>query len=540
MSIADRIRKQFGLVKREDYQRVLTNATRMYEAGRLNRMTQDWMTTYATIDSDIRTNIVAVRERARNMTKNDGIARRFLNLCIANVVGPNGFKLQMNVTERDKNYKLLPDVIANTRIEEAWQEFIKRENCSLNGRHSFRSLCDQIISYRKIDGEAFLRIVYTKSMPHGIGIEIIPTELIDEQYNEQLANGAAVKMGVELNKYRKPVAYYIKETDQASEVTSPGVGYANTRRRIPASEVIHYFKQQWADQTRGMSDLAPSMVRLRHLSGYEEAAVQNARITAAKMGFFSNKAGNPATEFVGDSVDASGNIQLDVEPGKMNDIGDKEFTPWDPTFPHAQHEMFVKTEGKMIAAGFNVSYASLSADLSEANYSSNRVGLLDEREMWKIEQMDFIEQVLQPIFAAWLDSVLLMGILGLPNAKFDKFNKPVFVGRRWPWIDPAKDLEATRNELQLRIKSLYDVAGENGNDLEQIFADTAEVEALAKKHNITLNFESKQLPTPQKEDETKPKEKPEPEEDDEELTDATKALVLEALGVIPSNGNGKH
>lgn len=507
---------------------VSTAVVRAYEAGKVSRLTQDWLTTYQTIDSDIRSNLANVRQRARDLVKNDGLARRYLNLCKVNIVGPKGFKLQMNAKE-PRNGKMVPDVVANMKIEEAWNEFVKAENCSVNGRHSFRAICDQLVGYRKVDGEAFLRIISRKSAPHGILLEIVPTELIDEQYNERLTDNSAVKMGVELDAWRRPVAYHIRKIDQASEVMSI-IPSRERSVRVPASEMIHYFDQTWADQTRGMSDIAPSMVRLRHLSGYEEAAVINARISAAKGGFFSNKSSEPgaSNEFSGDRTDSDGNIQIDVEPGKMSDIGDKQFTPWDPTFPHAQHEMFVKTEGKMIAAGLNVAYASLSNDLSEANYSSNRVGLLDEREMWKHEQEEFIEQVLTRVFSAWLESALLKGVITLPFAKFDQFNKPTWSGRRWAWIDPQKDLEAIRTELDLKITSLYDVIGERGEDLEQIFSDIAEVKLLAEKYGITLTAAS---PKPKEPDDAIP--------DAQATDDPARELLLEAI-TRPGNGNGKH
>lgn len=501
---------------------------RAYEAGKVNRLTQDWITTYQTIDSDIKSNLAAVRQRARDLVKNDGLARRFLNLCRVNVIGPKGVKLQMNVKEL-RSGKLVPDVVANMKIEEAWHEFVKPANCSINGRLSFRAICNQLVSYRKVDGEAFLRIVRKKESPHGILLEIVPTELIDEQYNERLSDNAAIKMGVELDGWRRPVAYHVRKVDQASEVLSI-IPSRERSVRIPASDMIHYFDQTWADQTRGMSDLAPSMVRLRHLSGYEEAAVINARISAAKGGFFSNKTSEPgaSSEFAGDRTDTDGNIQIDVEPGKMSDIGDKTFTPWDPTFPHAQHEMFVKTEGKMIAAGLNVAYGSLSNDLSEANYSSNRIGLLDEREMWKHEQEEFIEQVLDRVFTAWLESALLKGVINLPVSKLDQFNKPVWVGRRWAWIDPQKDLEAIRTELDLKITSPFDVVGERGDDLEQIYQDIAEAKVLASKYGLQLTVNT-----------AKPKEPDDATEDDDDQTTPARALALAAL-TAPGNGNGHH
>ena len=120
-------------------------AKRSYAAGQINRLTSDFLTTTTSINADIRMNISAVRERARDLYKNNPHVRRFINLCRQNIVGPLGFKLQMNIQELAGG-ETVNDEAANKKIEDAFADWSKAENCSVNGRYTFRQLQDIMIS----------------------------------------------------------------------------------------------------------------------------------------------------------------------------------------------------------------------------------------------------------------------------------------------------------------------------------------------------------------------------------------------------------
>jgi capsid protein len=57
----------------------------------------------------------------------------------------------------------------------------------------------------------------------------------------------------------------------------------------------------------------------------------------------------------------------------------------------------------------------------------------------------------------------------LPAAKFEKFNAPEFQGRRWPWVDPLKDVQASVLAINNLLTTRTKVLAEQGGD----FTDTA-------------------------------------------------------------------
>ena len=60
---------------------------------------------------------------------------------------------------------------------------------------------------------------------------------------------------------------------------------------------------------------------------------------------------------------------------------------------------------------------------------------------------------------------LLTGqIPNLPFSKFDKFNSPIFRGRRWKWVDPLKDITATIMAINNGLSSWTEEINAGGGD----------------------------------------------------------------------------
>jgi hypothetical protein len=89
-------------------------------------------------------------------------------------------------------------------------------------------------------------------------------------------------------------------------------------------------------------------------------------------------------------------------------------------------------------------------------------------------QRFFIEHFCEPVFDPWLEASLSRGVIGIPGGsplpveQFDKFNQPHFSPRRWPWLDPKADAEATKIEIAEGWTSHARVCAEKGCDEEEI------------------------------------------------------------------------
>ncbi len=446
MSLLSRLAARFGYVPASE---AVRTGRRAYAAAKLTNLTSDWITSPVTADVDLRSGMVPVRVRARDLAQNNDYAKAYLRALKKNVVGADGFTLQVKAVDYVVDPKTgmtapKPDVLANAILEQAFASWCKPGICEVSGRFSFRKVQEIAIETAGRDGEIFLRIVRGPAArnKYGFALQLIEPDYVDETYNATLQNGNVIRLGVEIDPWRRPVAYWIRKYMPGMDVYGASLA-ATERERIPASEMIHFYDPERADQTRGISWLVQSMIRMRHLGGYEEAAVVNARAGASKMGFY--KPGISGEEYTGDSVTETGNPVTSVEPG-VNEILPPgwEFIPYEPKYPDQQYDGFVRATLRGMSAGLWVAFCYQTNGRSDVNFSTIRAGVIEERETWKALQKLFVEVVNDRVFSEWLLMALTTGAVNLPLSRYEKFNAPKWTGRRWAWVDPLKDVEANR------------------------------------------------------------------------------------------------
>jgi capsid protein len=127
-----------------------------------------------------------------------------------------------------------------------------------------------------------------------------------------------------------------------------------------------------------------------------------------------------------------------------------------------------------------LNYNTWAKDLENVNYSSIRQGTLSEREIYRILQDYFIGDFEIPVFNQWLKMALMAGeIDGLGPRDFDRCCYADFSGRTWAWVDPARDIAALREEIELGINSRSNVCRERGKDFAKIVAENeSDIELL--------------------------------------------------------------
>lgn len=486
MSVMRRIAKRMGFVHNSELERVRA-AVRAYAAAKLNRTTADWIMSPMSADAEIKLGMWAVRARARDLEINNDYVKGYLRACKRNIVGHRGFVLQMKIQDPDGTW----DTYANDAIENAFADWSRRRYCTLSGKYTFRHVQELVLNTVKRDGEAFVRMVRGANLgPYGFALQLIEPDHVDETYNDLLPNGNIVRMGIEIDENRRPIAFFVKKFRPELEMYG-GTAYSRgPYNKIPASDMIHVYDPDRFDQTRALSQLSQSMIRLHHLQGYEEAAVINARASACKMGFFTTAPEDPGADWTGEK-DEEGNLIDEASPGTFFDLGSRKFTPYDPKYPAEQHDPFIKSNLRGISAGLGISYANVSQDLSETSYASGRTGLLEEREEWKKQQTWFTEAFLIPVFEGWLDMTLTMGAVNLPYSKMEKFNRPTWVGRRWAWVDPEKDTNASNKAIAACTKAPSAVMSEAGDDIEDVYQRIARDRKLAKKYGLDPDYGTK-------------------------------------------------
>lgn len=455
-------------------------------------LTADWNKTSQPINTELKGSLAKLRARSRDIAKNDPYALRFLKLAKNNVVGSTGFALQPRIKVRRGKET---DLEACKAVAKGWKEFSKKGSFEVTGRLS-RTQVERLITDSLIkDGEYILKLVEGAAAGNkfGFAVQMIDPAMLPIDYNVDLPNGNKIVMGVEVDQYGRPQFYHFHSNE------SSGLSYSYNRRnyvKVPAKDIIHGFITEYVDQLRGIPHFAPVGFRMKMLDGYDEAEVVSARVAASKMGIWER--GENAEEWGGDEGD-DGDFIDEVRPGGF-EIGPEGYTfkPFDPTHPGGNFNSFRKGMIRSIAAAFGISYHTLGNDLEGVNYSSGRLGALEDRELWITLQSHLIDEVIEPIFNRWLERSLELGVLTLENgailggkegptkrlSELERYKNVSFQGRRWPWVDPLKDIKAHGEAIDRRLTSVSNVIREQGGNPDDVFQEIADEQEKMKALGI--------------------------------------------------------
>lgn len=439
---------------------------RIFQAAGTGRLEQSWTATPTSVDSWIYQHWSTLVARSREQAENNDHATKFVQLCRDNIAGPKGFTLQAQV--KDPNGT--PDTLASTALEDAFARFSKRGAFDVTGTLSRSDAERMICSNLPIDGEVIAIARYGRELNEfGFAVQFVDPVLLNPMHYEELGNGNVIRHGIEFNSNGKPISYYFRKMDerQVGYIQSYG---ANTYDRVPAENVCHIFLPEKIGQKRGLGWMRTALWRLRMLGGFEDAAVVNARVGAAKMGFFRDPEGQN---------DEDDEIPMEGDPGTFEDIGNRELVQWNPQFPDQSIDPFTKSLLRSIASGLKVSYNNLASDLTSVNFSSIRQGALDERETWKGLQEMLIGQWSEWLYERWLQRALLAEAVKVANKplkfeRLDKYRGVSWRPRRWGWIDPSAEMAAAEKAIAMRLKSRTEVIGETtGRDAADVWEETA-------------------------------------------------------------------
>jgi lambda family phage portal protein len=499
---------------------LLGKSRAIYEAAEAHRLLADWITSLNTADEEVRAGIDRLRSRARDLERNNSTIRNYLRITAVNVIGANGMRLQSQVRNNDGRLATW----INDRIEAGWHEWSRKP--TIDGRQTLASFSRLGLKTICRDGEMFIRKWRGfDGNRFRFALEPIDADLLDPGFSRRAATGVnEIVMSVEIDGFGRPVAYHVRKSRYSSE-----------RERIPADQIIHLYDPDRVNQTRGVTWMTSVMVPIRQLAGYIESELVAARIGAAKMGFFQR-----VKDAIGPGAldSGTGTLATEANPGTFGVLPDGyEVASWNPDHPAAAFGAFLKEAKRDVATGVGVSSNVLTSDLENVNYSSMRSGLLLDRDVWRVLQQWWIDAFLWPVYEEWLNMALLSGAVALDSRDFRRFLTARWVPRGWAWVDPQKDVTATRDAISAGLTSRRIALAEQGLDLEDVFEQLAEEERLAEEYQINVDPRATAGATPASVPADEPKDEPSDEVADDEASDEAGDRAGRGPG---HNGNGSR
>ena len=385
-----------------------------------------------------------LRNRARYEVANNSYAKGIV-LTLANDTIGTGPRLQM-LTRSDE---------VNNEIEHEFGRWA-REIALAEKLRTMRMA-------RAQDGEAFGILVNNPALDHAVKLDL---RLIEADHvtspNTYLLDRHEVD-GILLDAFGNPVAYHVLKDHPGNR----GVRVNNEYSTIPASHMIHIFRQDRPGQHRGIPEITPALPLFAQLRRFTLAVLGSAEAAANFAGIlYTDAPANGEAESVEpmDVVELERNMLLTMPGGwKMAQV-----EPMQPATTYAEFKREILNE---IARCLNMPYNIAAGNSSGYNYASGRLDHQTYYKSIRVDQAFIAERVLDRILAAWLWEYALEAGGRIVFGSAGPIGGQTMPDHQWFWdglehVDPAKEANAQATRLANHTTTLAHEYGRQGKDWE--------------------------------------------------------------------------
>jgi lambda family phage portal protein len=449
---------------------------RKYEGASAGRRTDGWRTSSTSANAEILPALSKLRDRCRDLARNNAHAINAVEGIVANTVGA-GILPRFSGEER-----------AVHEAQQLWRESMATTAADSDGLENFYALQDLVLRTVMESGEALIRRRVRRpedGLAVRLQLQVLEPDHLDTAKDGIADNGNLLIQGVEFDKIGRRRAYWLFQHHPGDR------GFWGARspesKRVDASEIIHVFRRKRPGQARGVPLGAAVILRARNWDEYEDAQLQKQLVAACYAAFETVSDDNPAAA-ANPTATAADEYPVDMlESGTVQRLTPgHEITFSDPP-EVGELEAMASISLHAIAAGWQVPYELMTGDYSRTNYSSarmawNEFGRRIEGWRWKL----LVPQFCQRVFEWWLEIALLSG----------KLSSPVGVEWRAPrkeLLDPTKEVPAIRASVRAGLQSLDQAIAEQGEDPDQVLADIAATNKKLDELGLTLDTDPRKV-----------------------------------------------
>ena len=143
----------------------------------------------------------------------------------------------------------------NDAIESLWHQWSYAEYCHTGGKLCFSDIERLLIRSIAESGEVFVRLVKQSfsGSPIPLALEIIEADQLDDGLNGRSLQGNEIRMGVEVDRWGRPIAYHFLGYHPGDYQFSNQQISSQRHNRVLAADVIHLYRMDRPGQTRGAS-----------------------------------------------------------------------------------------------------------------------------------------------------------------------------------------------------------------------------------------------------------------------------------------------
>jgi lambda family phage portal protein len=438
-----------------------------YRGGVATRLDRGFSTNLSLVHGSTgeRQKLASMRDRARQLDRDNSIAHSLLNTETDNVVA-EGMTLQSRTSD-------------NTFNNEAEERFYRWLDIA-DIRQSFSGSQLQRMIYRcaRRDGDVGILLANVNGESR---LQIIPADLIADETG---GVGKDRVNGIEFDRYGTPRRFSVRTVDDQG---------TDKYQWIPQQDMIFYAHRREPNQTRGESCFAQVFGLLDQLDGYIDAVVVASRMAAVFGLIFKESGGAAQYNSLPSITNSQGNPQkaITIENGMLKYIGqDDDVVQVQAQQPMAQTPDFIRAMMRLVGMPFDMPLELAMHDMSQVNFSSARIGLLSYYRACRSRQEDYIARVWNRVYRWWISREYKRWQLGDERAFVtpfpDDFLEYQWMARGWQYTDPVSEGQADQLAIDMGIDSPQGVCARLGRDWEAIQVDRKKAQDATRAASLPV------------------------------------------------------
>jgi lambda family phage portal protein len=431
-----------------------------FEAAKETRRTSGWWASNSGPNSDLRQAWYWLVKRHQDLADNDAYASRAIGVIVNNWIGDGIMSTPQGGTRR---YNL------------AWKRWCDSPESDFYGIHDWYG--NQAVGARTtaVRGAVLIRKRVNPELFDRYGMVPLQVQMLEPDWLDfNKDNGIDILFGQQFDSSGRLQGYWIRDRHPGEMILGAGIKIQSTF--VPKEEISLHFDSRRAGQRMGLPFGTAAILTLRDMGDIRAAQQMKDKIAACFFGVVTDMDGEVDPTKTGIAFDT-------IEPGAVEHLPPgRDFRAFSP--PSSGD--FVSTHREYahaVAAAYEITYESMTGDLSNVNYSSFRGGWLEfSRRIAYLRGKVSVPGMLAPV-CRWHDE--LAGMVGLLKGPLEWTHTPP----RREMIDPTREIPALISAVRAGIMSLSEVQRSFGYVPEEIIAELATDMQRAKDAGLTLSVD---------------------------------------------------
>lgn len=420
----------------------MIEAVRDYDGAARGKRGKQWRAPTTTANQETRKALRTLRDRSRDLVRNNTYGKRAVQAIANNVVGTGIVPSITGITEQQER-----------NIMGEWRKFAGKITCDYDGQHNLNGI--QKLAMRTVVESGECLILRRRTGPVKLQLQVLEPEFIDQGKDNIVTEGGGyIIQGIEFDKDGKRSHIWVYDRHPAE--------FAATSRPIPIEDCAHIYLVERPGQVRGVPWLSAAMTRLRDLDGYEDAQLMRQKIASLYAAFITKNDPNAA---FGNAQEAE-----EVEslyPGAVEYLAPGESITFASPPPATDYDNYVRRVLQGIATGIGMTYESLTGDLSNVNFSSGRMGWLEfQRNVQEWQSQMLVPMLMEPVWGWFIQSLSLRSTI--PSTIEVGWTMP-----RREMIDPSKEVKALSDMVRNGFMSWSEAIRTLGGDPDDVATELA-------------------------------------------------------------------